>query len=109
MRFLSLASIGVMSWQYPFASMTLGSSILMVGLDWGSMLPSSSLLLPMTISMSLPLVRSGSSFMMPRVASSVGTLMSSTILCILLFGLSGVARKSSKEAIWWFTMSLSLK
>ena len=109
MRFLSLASIGVSSWLYPLASMTLGSSTRMVALLWGSTFPSSSLGLPMRISMFLPPVLSGSSLMMPLSASSVGTRMSSTILCILLSGLSAVARKSSKDEMWWLTMLRSLK
>ncbi len=109
MRFLSLASMGTSSWLYPLASMTLGGSMRTVGFATGSTPPVSVLALPMRISIFLPPVRSGSSLIVPRAVSSVGTRMSSTILCILLSGLSDVAKKSLKEDTWWFTMLRSVK
>ena len=60
----------------------------------------------MRISMFLWPTLSGSSLMTPLSASSVGTRMSSTIFCILLFGFSGVARKSSKDEVVVFEIEL---
>jgi len=101
LRFLSLASIGNRSWDAPFASLIIGFAIDIVGIAFGSMLPVlSSLIRPNRISITFPPVRSGSRWNMPPSMSSGAALALSTILCIRLFGLSMVGRKSLNDAMW---------